>query len=211
MALKDHESGGAFAAKMREQLGVQHAVRKSRTCFLIDPDTNDVRKSLGQQGPRTVAFAAALESYRRQLEAGHQSGTPLNQILAIQAEIEAAAADHADSASAHFDDQPLQSGPSGSGGRRAVTQDSLPVGRGHGEGRAEVVRKQSASLVEKAAASLGGAEVDPLQVLAKAQSMLLDTFRKAVGREPLPEDSGYWSAYKTVIAVVKAEADRQGV
>lgn len=97
----------------------------------------------------------------------------------------------------------------------AVTQDSIPSGRGHGEGEATVVRKDAtgwaAELIEKSADEVADAkgEAEPLQVLARAQATLLDTFRSAHRREPGPQDDGYWQATKTLLSAFAAEVKSQ--
>jgi hypothetical protein len=79
-----------------------------------------------------------------------------------------------------------------------VSQDEIPSGRGHGEGEATIVRKQSTSEVRKQAASvLGraarelGSDADPAKTLFLASKFLKRTWVESTGAEPTASDSQY--------------------
>lgn len=220
MAIKDHESGGAVAAALRHQLGLQDEVRKARTCALVDEDGN-VRKAAAEPGPRSVEFASALLQAAQQLGAG--SGTPHGEADAIAGLMRT---ENVQWVGADGDQarEPRGEGYS-DGGRQFVGESDGPAGvrsvtRTPGDeayrnlvdranedlaARQTVVRKDkaAAALIEKAAAMTADRdELDPVRTLATAQAMVLEAFRKSEGRDPLPEDDNFWSVYRDVIKAV---------
>lgn len=188
MAISQHKTGGTLAAAIRQHLGFQDRVRKSRSWFVtgdLPEKAAEVRKSLRPQGPRSVEFAAALAQHRLQRESRRQGGIPREQILAIQRRIEDSIRDEV---RPDVPDGPARIRPV-AGGARASTTGPAP--------------SDALEVVRKAEESVPGDEVDPVQVLARCEAMLLNAFRKSEGRDPAPDDADYWDAYRSIIVAIR--------
>ena len=234
MPLSDHFQGGGVAAAIRDQLGVQTDLKKSRT---LQGDRISKAAS-SDKAPRSKAFAAALEQYSRQLKnPGSVSAGEATQIKAeLIAEGAAAGRGEVDMDALAATDRKLLThadaqtpNPSGreklhprafTGPSAETPQTSSPPARGQSPASAESVvqkiktaitekakpvRKSSGSpadiLIEKSADEVErpDGQIDAVQVLAKAQARLLDTWRDATGSDPSSSSSEYWAGYSDVL------------
>jgi hypothetical protein len=211
VAINDHKTGGGVAKAIRQRIGIEHQVRESRTCGVDlsdNPAAQEVKKKLTPEGPKSKEFTAALSQHRALLE--RPGSVPVGQVQAIS--------DHMDEivtsmtpSKPDVPNQAVTTGPTAAK-RPTITQDDPKLRDSTG-----VVRKvtfNAEALIEKAAGEAVGPDglADPIRTLSRAQSSLLDAFRAEEGRDPGPEDSGYWTAYAKVLMaftrrVKEAEAE----